>query len=266
LTDRVRLGRIVDIHHPASFSSHSTPGDAGAPRAADGYKTLREIAQEEIKRDIVEGRLLPGAKLAEADLAQRYGVRRGPIREALRALEGEGLLRSMSNRGAEVVRLSAEEVAEVYEIRTVLEGLAARLAAPKLTDAKLAELTALHAEMDRALAVPSVWMRLNTSFHLSLYSASGRPRLNRQIGDLMNIVEPQVRRFLDMPEKLLDTHSDHRLILEAATRRNGSECESMIHQHLERAAAVIIDLAASSEARTATPPDPRGQIEQPLGK
>jgi DNA-binding GntR family transcriptional regulator len=216
-------------------------------RVGASYRTLREMAQEAIFRDIVEGVLKPGHKLVEADLVELYGISRGPIREALRALEGQGLVRADSNRGAVVSRLSRQETREILEIRFELEGLAARIAASKCTDDHLRQLEDLQAAMTARLGEPSEWLALNNEFHLTLYAASERPRLCRLIEEMMTTVEPYLRTFIDAPDRLLHTHADHALIIEAARVRDGARCERETRWHLQRAAEIILSLVPEEE-------------------
>lgn len=222
--------------------------DDGRPRlVADSYRTLREIAQGAIFRDIVEGVLPPGQKLVEGELVEKYGIGRGPIREALRALEGQGLVNATSNKGVVVARLTRHELQEIYHIRFELEGLGARLAAPQLSDKQLRGLEELHEAMSQSLDEPRSWLELNNTFHLTLYAASGHKRLYGLIRDLMTSVEPYIRSFLDVPGKLLDTHSEHERILEAARSRDGKRCEQETQAHLARAAEIILTLVPEEE-------------------
>jgi DNA-binding GntR family transcriptional regulator len=208
----------------------------------DSYRTLRELAQEAIFRDIVEGRLQPGQKLVEGELVEMYGIRRSPIREALRALEGQGLVKATSNKSVVVSRLTRRELREIYEIRVELEGLAARLAVPLLGAADLARVEELYDRMDGTIDHPREWLRANNEFHLALYAPGGRPRLHRLIRELMTSVEPYIRSFLDVPGKLLDTHADHGLILAVARSGDAAACEREIQGHLTRAMEITLTL------------------------
>ena len=211
------------------------------------YRTLREIAQDALLRDLVEGRLPPGHRLVESELVQMYGISRGPIREALRGLEGQGLVRSLSNRGFVVTRLSRRQISEIYNIRVALEALAARDAAEKMTEAKVVELEALLRGMSAAVDRPEEWLTINNRFHLSLYAASDEQRLVSLIEDQMSVVEPYIRRFLHLPTRLLDTHADHRTILDAAVSHDGEECQRLVTEHLRRAGQIIVSLVPEDD-------------------
>ena len=104
---------------------------------ATAYRTMKEIAYEAIREAILSGRFLPGQRLVADELAQEFGTSRMPIREALQRLENAGLVSITPHRGAVVSELSEQEIVEIYHIRAVLEGLAARLAAPHLAPRRL---------------------------------------------------------------------------------------------------------------------------------
>ena len=116
----------------------------------------------------------PGARLRQEELAELFGPA-DPVREALRALEYEGLVTSEPHRGFTVTSLDADDVEEVYDLRIVLEGHALRLAVPLLTDDDLSELGQLYDEMTTA-ATPDEQLAAREHFYLRLYSVSGRPR------------------------------------------------------------------------------------------
>lgn len=211
------------------------------------YRTLREIIQDRLTADIVHARLRPGQKLVEVELARVYGVSRGPVREALRALEGQGLVRLLSNRRAVVTRLTSDQLRELYDIRIELDGLAARLAAPALTDRDIAHLEHLLVQMDRSLGNLDAWLAFNDTFHLTLYRASGRSRLCALIEDLMAAIQPYARLYVNLPGRAMDTHADHHLLLASAKARDAMRLEAQTQEHLARAAAIIVDHVRQAE-------------------
>jgi len=207
------------------------------------YRTLRELVQNALLEDILHHRFQPGQRLIEGDLATLYGVSRAPVREAVRALEEQGLLRSVSNKGIVVSHLSPGEIREVYEIRGELEPLATRLAVPRLDDRRLDELERLLRRMDDVLDEPKEWLALNNTFHLMLYQPSGRHRLCGLIAELTNVVELYIRLFLNEPGMLPGIHREHYEILASARRRDAEECADLVRRHLEDSAETIASLA-----------------------
>ena len=233
----------------------SRPRPTGA--RAD-FKTLREIVQERLLDDILNARLKPGQKLVETELAQTYEVSRGPIREAMRALEGQGYVRFFASRGAVVSSLTKAQLREVYDIRAELDGLATRLAVAVISEPELTALEGLLQEMDRSGQAGDIdtWLRLNDQFHMTLYRASGSERLCGLIADLMGAIRPYVRLFLDLPGHLTDTHADHALILGAAKARDVARAELLTKEHLRRAADTLVELAAPDHPTAPEPSDP----------
>jgi DNA-binding GntR family transcriptional regulator len=208
--------------------------------APAGFRPLREIVQSQLLRDILSGSLSPGQKLNETHMAQAYGVSRGPVREALRALEGQGLVRFVANRGAVVSRLSRTDVQEIYQIRIELEGLAARLGATRISDEGIDRMRQLVRQMDASTTVTARWLALNNQLHMVLYEAADNSRLCALIGDQMRTLQPYMAYFLEIPGRLLDTHSDHRLLLEAVARHDALQSELITEDHLSRAATIIV--------------------------
>jgi len=212
------------------------------------YRTLRELAQDEIKRDILSARFRPGDRLNEAQLASRYGISRGPIREALRALEGQGLLRFSSNRGAVVTSLSEAEIREIFDMRFALERLAAVEGVNAVTSAVLDEMSHLLRCMSATRDASEQYLPLNNEFHLKLYRASGHSRLCATIVELMNSLQPYVRMHLSLPDKLMATDCGHGPIFEAARKRDAEKCADLTVEHLKAGATIVMDLLSQSRS------------------
>jgi DNA-binding GntR family transcriptional regulator len=156
------------------------------------YASASEIVLAAIRRAILEGVLRPGARLRQEDLAAVFGSSRIPVREALRALEYDGLVESEPHRGFTVTTLDPDDINDVYELRIVLETYAIRLAVPLLTDADLVELTALYEAMVES-ADPDAQLVQRERFYLCLYAISGRPRLVSIIARLRQEVARSLR-------------------------------------------------------------------------
>ncbi|CAN0238885.1 unnamed protein product, partial [Chrysoparadoxa australica] len=133
----------------------STDDETSANAASQGNATYRRLLDE-----IREGRLMPGERLRETELAERVGVSRTPVREAIRQLEADGLVGHVPRIGASVRKLDYAEVMELYEMRAVLEGTAARLAARAASEVELQELAALNEQLAGAGTGPEA-SRLN---------------------------------------------------------------------------------------------------------
>ncbi|MGI9145956.1 MAG: GntR family transcriptional regulator [Chloroflexota bacterium] len=209
------------------------------------FRPLREIVQAQLLHDIVRGKLPPGDRLNETRLAHAYGVSRGPVREALRALEGQGLVRFVANKGAVLTRLSRTDVKEIYDIRIELEGLAARHGAARISEKGITRMRRLVDRMDASTDANVRWLTLNNELHMTLYEASGNVRLCALISDQMTTLQPYTAFFLDLPGRLMDTHSDHRLLLNAVAQRDAVRSELVTEEHLRRAAAILVSMITS---------------------
>ncbi|HQC81624.1 MAG TPA: GntR family transcriptional regulator, partial [Accumulibacter sp.] len=148
-----------------------------------------------LNKAIVDGLLPAGELLRQDEIAAHFQVSKIPVREALKHLEAKGLVAFKRNRGAVVASLSASEIEEYMDIRAVLEARAARLAAPSIDDAALAQARA-HLDQFASATDSGRWSELNWLFHSTLYAAAGRPILLAEILSIYHRVERYVRAVL----------------------------------------------------------------------
>ena len=212
-------------------------------------QTREDFVIDELREAIVRGHFKPGEKLDQEEIAELLNVSRIPVRQALRTLTAEGLVKMYPHRGATVAELSREELEEIYFLRGVLEGVAARLAAPKMDDAHIAKLQAILERMDQLTDLDE-WLDLNREFHNTIYEVINRPRLLEMIESLRNTSAPYIRDYIASPEYLEVTRLSHRRILEACINRDGILAQQETQKHLKvvgEGALVDVDsLLASS--------------------
>lgn len=134
-------------------------------------RTVKAALAERIRDEIIEGRLPPGKKLRLEELADHFEVSTMPVREALLELEAEGLVTIAPRRGAVVTRLGAEDLEDIYDIRTNLEEMAIRLSVPRMTEETLADLAQYVQEMETNFTDGVSYTKLNHQFHLTIYKA-----------------------------------------------------------------------------------------------
>ncbi len=201
--------------------------------AAPSYRTLQELVTDRIREAILRGWLKPGERLDQAEIADKFQVSRMPVREALRTLEAEGLVKFYPHRGVEVCDLSPEEIEEIYQIRGVLEGMAVQLAVPHFTEEADQRLSALLQEMEEVADDPPAWATLNYRFHKELYALSGRARLCGIIESLRNTVQPYVARDVSHPTRARAAMKEHREILEACRAGDANRAAELVAQHLK---------------------------------
>jgi DNA-binding GntR family transcriptional regulator len=212
------------------------------PVILDGYKPLREIVFESMREAILSGVLKPGERLMEIQLAEEMGVSRTPVREAIRKLELENFVVMIPRKGAYVAGVSLKDVADVFEIRSALEGLAAGLAAERITEDELELMEQAlffrvsEGEMDLEQIVKS-----DTDFHALVYRASRNERL---IQILENLRE-QIQRFratsLAVPGRNKLAIEEHRMIVEALRNHDSEEAQSLAMAHIVTAENVMFE-------------------------
>ncbi len=182
--------------------------------------------------EIRAGRLMPGDRLRETEVAERLGVSRTPVREAIRQLEADGLVAHVPRHGATLRRLDYAEVMELYEMRAVLEGTAARLAARAASDVEIDELSELNDCMAEAGTAPEA-ARLNGVFHATLLDAAKNRFLAKSMMSLQKALMILGPTMLSDAVRAEDAMAEHRRILSALKSRDGAEAEAAMRAHIE---------------------------------
>ncbi|MDD7969660.1 GntR family transcriptional regulator [Roseinatronobacter alkalisoli] len=191
-------------------------------------------AYDRLLNEIRHGTLPPGARLREVDLAARLGISRTPVREAIRRLEADGLVEHLPRQGATLRRLSYAEVMELYEMRAVLEGTAARLAARAASELELRELAGINAEMT-ASTNPEDIVRLNRLFHAALVNTAKNRYLQRAIAAMGRTLLILGRSTLFDPARIATGAQEHEELLRALQNRDGTAAEAAMRTHIEAA-------------------------------
>lgn len=198
---------------------------------------------EHIKQHILDGTLPPGTHLVETTIAEQLGTSRGPVREALRQLEANGIVEVRANIGTFVRELSSEEVREIYTARSVLEGYLARLTATKATPAEIEQLYQAVEAASEAASRGSLEDTVNADFNLHrlIWQISG----HKIIYDLLSHLEVRIRLFITLQAQLFETLSmsiqDHRFIVDAIASRDSEHAEAAIREHIMNAGLRIVD-------------------------
>ena len=205
--------------------------------------TLPGRIASELARLILAGQLPPGRRLQETRLAEQYGVSRAPIREAIKELERLGLAVKPPRRGAQVLAVTPRDVKEIYEIKTMLEGLAARLAAERITTRELAELKTIYQQMcrfgergDRAR-----YLEASRRFHQAFIEASGNSRL----AEIYEAMSRQIWWLGSMILSQSDRHrtsvQEHGEILEALAARDAKRAQTVTEDHVRRGGELFFE-------------------------
>ena len=197
------------------------------------HQTAQELVLETLRGAILDGVLPPGSRLRQEDLAAAFKTSRIPIREALRVLEYEGLAQSEPHRGFTVTSLDADQIEEIYELRTVLESHAVRTALPLLTKLDLDELQALYDEMEQ---IPHADEKLvaREKFYLRLYGVTARPRLVGLIARLRQEVARSLRWKL-----VQHSPSHHEIFFEAVKAGDADLAAAELASHYRKVVALL---------------------------
>lgn len=195
--------------------------------------TAEEEAYNFLLEAICCGRYRKGDRLIAEDIAGEIGMSRMPVREAFRRLDAQGLVTLRPNRGAIVSGLDIDQLQEVFEMRSALEGLAMRLAVPNIGERQLAALERLLDEMDDYRDESAEWVSRHRKFHEYLCSLSARPRLLKQISALYSLIEAPMRLWLQHVEKPLSAREEHAVILDAIRAGDAERAEAVVREHIE---------------------------------
>jgi len=203
--------------------------------------TVQELVLAELRRALVAGELPADSRIGQEDLAERLGVSRHPIREALKVLEGEGQLSYVPRRGYFVTALSPSDLAEIYRMRQLLENEAVAVGTRRLTNDHLAELAQAHQAMAEAIARQDLaaLTAANRTFHFTLLKPAGMPRLARMVSQLWDASNPYRARHFSDPENQLLSHREHGRILDAARQRDPELLIQLLDEHRSHAVPTL---------------------------
>ena len=209
----------------------------------DDYLPLRDVVFNTLRQAILRGELKPGERLMEIQLANKLGVSRTPIREAIRKLELEGLVLMIPRRGAEVAEITEKSLRDVLEVRGALEELAVKLACQKITDEQIAELRAAEKEFEQALnsGDVTVYAEADVKFHDVIYHATDNQRL---IQLLFNLREQMYRyrvEYLKREEAHGTLLVEHKKIIETIANRDMDAAVDAVCQHIDNQVSAVID-------------------------
>jgi len=198
-------------------------------------RSLVDVVAERIEAAIVGGTLEPGVRLSEQALAASLGVSRGPLREAIRRLEGRKLLIRTPNIGVRVAALTLQDLNQMLQIREVLEGLACRLAAENMTDSEIAaqqELLARHAKQKSVREGKGSYPEsMEFDFHIRIVKGSRNERLAQTL-DLHYLLRICRYRSSAKPGRAIQALQEHREIVDALARRDPIAAEQNMREHL----------------------------------
>lgn len=199
--------------------------------------SLRNKVFKYVKSQIINGYYKAGDNLVESKMAEELGVSRTPIREAIRLLELEGLVETIPNKGAVVLGISPKDVEDIYAIRSLVEGLAARWAAERISSIEKKEMQKTMDLMDffAQRGDTDELAELDNRFHQIIYEASGSKILNLTLGNLHQYVQLARLESLKRPNRLDRTIEEHHEILNAFLANDPDQAEKAMAKHVQNA-------------------------------
>jgi DNA-binding GntR family transcriptional regulator len=210
------------------------------PRERGGMlkrQTVTEAVAEALRERILAGTYAEGENLRQDALATELGVSRIPIREAFRQLEAEGLVTLHAHRGAVVSSLSLDEIAELFDLRALLEPDLLARAIPLMTEEDLAAAGAILETYDHSLNDADVhaWGEINSEFHLALYRPSGRTRSLGLVQSLLGNTDRYTRLQLVLTSGVERARAEHAQLLKLCRDRNAQEAGDLLRRHVQSA-------------------------------
>lgn len=217
------LEQMTYDQNPAP-GSPPQPGGAASARVASYVRDL--ILRDELK---------PGDRIRQEDIAERIGMSRVPVREALRMLEAEGLTEHEPNKGARVPELSMHEVDVIYRMRERLEPLALTVSLPLLDETDHARLEEVQRQIEANTDLDR-FLELDREFHLGTYSGCHIDPLNAIVTRLWNSTQHYRRAYVALggQSRTWVVNSEHRLLLDAVLRRDPTDAERFLEGHIRR--------------------------------
>jgi len=207
------------------------------PIQYNDFRPVRELVLERLREAILNRTLKPGDRIVEAELAQVFNVSRTPVREALRVLEAEGLLRRIPRKGLFVRGITREDVVEIYSIRIALESLAVSIAVERITPVEISRLAKLVDQMKKYTESKESDKLFSVcqEFNDILVRASRMPRLIKLVKVYMEYLEQFRAISMAKHERQVAALREHEEILRAVVNRNPQEAEMAVKRHLQGA-------------------------------
>jgi DNA-binding GntR family transcriptional regulator len=210
--------------------------------------TAQTAVLRELRREILSGDLAPGSLIMQDELAERYGVSRVPVRDALRTLEGQGLVAYAPHRGYHVIQIEVEELQQIQDIRQILEGEALREAVDNISAKTVQKMTAdlatmIQAENDEDW---SEWLAAHRRFHFALFEMSGRRHLLRILGQIWDVSDLYRSYYMKTRLSERDRH-EHQRLLDAA---RDHDLEGMIETMRTHRTGTVESIRSTVSAHT----------------
>jgi DNA-binding GntR family transcriptional regulator len=240
LTPIVICNYKFKIHFHVNFALNKTPMNASISPDRLKPRALYEEVAELLRQRIFSRELAAGSWIDELKIAKDYGISRTPLREALKVLATEGLVTMKVRRGAYVTEVSEQDLTEVYHLLSLLESDAAGVVAAKATDAQLAELTALHQQLEASVKPGTggqpdreKFFAINERFHMTLLVIANNRWRDQMVADLRKVMKLNRHHSLFKTGRVEDSLAEHRAIMAALAARDASAATVCMKAHFQ---------------------------------
>ena len=216
--------------------------DSNLKVSVNEYLPLRDIVFNSLRKAILKGELTPGERLMEKQLAEKMGVSRTPIREAIRKLELEGLVIMVPRKGAEVAMITEQDITDVLEVRAALESLAVKMACSRMQQQDVNDMLAVNDAFMGAARRKDVEtvIKKDVEFHDTIYKATN----NKKLIAMINNLQEQIYRFRVEYIRQMDDFStlmsEHEEIVSAIINKNTAEAQKIATRHIENQEKAVI--------------------------
>ena len=200
-------------------------------------RALYQDVAERLRQQIFSRELEPGGWIDEQKLALAFGISRTPLREALKVLAVEGLITMKVRRGAYVTEMSTTDVAQVYHLMALLESDAAGRVAALASDADIAELQALHDQLEREAGDRDAFFAVNEQFHLRLLALAGNRWSAQIVMDLRKVMKLNRHGSLFKHGRLAESLAEHRAVMAAIAARHAADATRLMRAHFDNGLA-----------------------------
>ncbi|WP_372924926.1 GntR family transcriptional regulator [Mycolicibacterium hippocampi] len=195
------------------------------------YQNAAGRVASELRSGILHGEIAPGSRLSQLRLAERFGVSRIPVRDALQLLAGEGLVHPTSNATAVVTGMSVPELQELYELREAVEPIATQIAVPNVGRADILTMRKQLVIMEENVDARA-WLAANANFHAAVYMRANRPRMIELVEQLRRLTDRYLYVHLEVIGRTEHLHAEHLAIMAAVESGDATLAARLTREHL----------------------------------
>lgn len=195
------------------------------------YESAASRIAAELRNEILHGEVAPGSRLSQLSIAERFGVSRIPVRDAIQLLAGEGLLHPTSKATAIVTGMSVPELQELYELREAIEPMATQIAVPNVGRADILTMRRQIELMESSNEAP-IWLAANAEFHAAVYKRASRPRMIELVEQLRRLTDRYLYMHLEVIGQTEHLHAEHIAILRAVESGDAGLAATLTREHL----------------------------------